>query len=75
MSFRYWCGECPHRTPWLREAEAWRRHSAHYTAEHPRITPGGRIETGDRAPEGGSACLLVLIVLALLLVLPAACRW
>jgi hypothetical protein len=77
MAYRYWCGECRHRTSWLRQSEAERKHLDHYVAEHPRIAPGGRIEIDEKnpeGPEGGSGCLLVLVVLALLLVLPAACQ-
>ncbi|MEU4146081.1 hypothetical protein [Streptomyces parvulus] len=55
--------------------EAWQKHFDHYAAEHPRIAPGGRIETDEDASKRASAGLLVLIVLALLLVLPAACQW
>ncbi|MGW0607859.1 hypothetical protein [Streptomyces sp. NPDC002644] len=74
MAYRYWCGECRHRTLWLRQSEAEQKHLDHYVAEHPRIAPGGRIEIDDKDPEGISGCWLILIALALLLILPAACQ-
>ncbi|MBM9623842.1 hypothetical protein [Streptomyces zhihengii] len=74
MAYRYWCGECRHRTSWLRQSEAERKHLDHYVAEHPRIALGGRIEIDEKDPEGGSGCLLVLVLLSLVLVLPAACQ-
>ncbi|MER5555155.1 hypothetical protein ABT001_26385 [Streptomyces sp. NPDC002793] len=74
MAYRIWCGECSHRTSWLRESEAEQAHIDHYVAEHPRLAPGGRIETNEKSPEGGTGCFLVLAVLMLLLVLPATCQ-
>ncbi|WP_299534234.1 hypothetical protein [uncultured Streptomyces sp.] len=74
MAYRFWCGECRHHTSWLRESEAERKHLDHYVAAHPRIAPGGRVETNGKDPAGGSGCFLVLFVLTLLLFLPAACQ-
>ncbi|MET8573586.1 hypothetical protein [Streptomyces sp. NPDC005012] len=74
MAYRYWCGDCGHRTLWLRQSDAEQKHLDHYVTEHPRIAPGGRIEINDKNPEGVSGSLLVLIALVLLLVLPAACQ-
>ncbi|GGY94706.1 hypothetical protein CP967_06965 [Streptomyces nitrosporeus] len=71
MAYRYWCGECRHRSPWLREYEIEQAHTDHYVAEHPRIAPEGRIESNGKNSEGASGYLLVLVVLALLLILPA----
>ncbi|RBM14677.1 hypothetical protein DI005_28750 [Prauserella sp. PE36] len=54
--FRYWCGECGHKTPWLDEGEGAERLADHYLRRHPGTEPGGDFEI--RAGEGQrSGCL------------------
>ncbi|EME63736.1 hypothetical protein [Amycolatopsis decaplanina] len=42
--FRYRCGECRYRTPWLDESEGAWQLAEHYRRRHPRVGPGGEFE-------------------------------
>lgn len=54
--FRYRCGECGYKTPWLGETEGAQRLAHHYRRRHPGIEPGGDFEI--RRDDGpGSGCL------------------
>ncbi|MFJ5881451.1 hypothetical protein [Kitasatospora cineracea] len=74
MAYRYWCGECDHRTPWLDQPRAAQQLLQHYARHHPAAPPGGRIETTRRTPGTGPGCLAALAALALLLAFAAARR-
>ncbi|MEU6642791.1 hypothetical protein ABZ863_09580 [Saccharomonospora sp. NPDC046836] len=60
--FRYWCGECGYKTPWLGEGEGAERLGRHYLRRHPGIEPGGDFEI-RRSNGQGSGCLGVVAVL------------
>ncbi|MFF5986717.1 hypothetical protein [Prauserella flavalba] len=51
--FRYWCGECAHKTPWLDEGEGAERLAEHYRRRHPGVEPGGDFEIRSDAQPGG----------------------
>ncbi|MFD2468845.1 hypothetical protein [Amycolatopsis silviterrae] len=71
--FRYWCGECGYRTPWLTRSQAAEERARHYAECHPGVPPVGQAE---RRPAGGGAgCLVLAGVLLLLLVAVAVCRY
>ncbi|MFG3135666.1 hypothetical protein ACGFZA_05505 [Streptomyces sp. NPDC048211] len=78
MVYRFWCGECGFKTPWLAESEGAQRQLDHYNKQHPGIHAGGHVETGRRNPQdsriSGLACLQVAGLLALLLIIAAAYR-
>ncbi|MEE1782232.1 hypothetical protein PUR71_04720 [Streptomyces sp. SP17BM10] len=74
MAYRYWCGECGYRTPWLAEPRAEEQQIDHYTRRHPGVPPGGTVEVNRKSPQGSSGCAALLGVLVLLLVLAASCR-
>ncbi|MFD5498493.1 hypothetical protein ACFWJS_02030 [Streptomyces sp. NPDC127061] len=74
MAYRFWCGECGFKTPWLAESEGEQRQLAHYTKQHPGIPAGGHVETNRKNPQGGLGCLQVTGILVLLLIVAAACR-
>ncbi|MFJ8444347.1 hypothetical protein [Kitasatospora griseola] len=74
MDYRYWCGECDHRTPWLDQPQATQQHLDHYAGHHPAAPPAGQYETTRHAPDTGLGCLTAVAALFLLLVLAAACR-
>jgi hypothetical protein len=71
--YRYWCGECHHRTSWRTEAEGAGEQVRHYARSHPGIPAGGRVEVRDKTG-GGGGCLAVVGVLLLLVVLAPSCR-
>lgn len=62
-NFRYVCGECGRRTPWLPQSHAYANNEAHYAADHPGVSAWHRgmyeYRSGGPAYFGGS-CLLVL---------------
>lgn len=78
MVYRFWCGECGFKTPWLAESEGAQRQLDHYNKQHPGILAGGHVETGRRKAQGSRistlACLQVAGMLALLLMIAAAFR-
>ncbi|MGX4735395.1 hypothetical protein [Kitasatospora griseola] len=74
MAYRYWCGECSYRTPWLSESVGEEQQTDHYARKHPGIPPGGHVEVNRGNPDGGSGCLRIVAIALLLLVLAAACR-
>ncbi|GAB3493379.1 hypothetical protein [Amycolatopsis cihanbeyliensis] len=63
-TFRYWCGECGYKTPWLDEWAGAEELERHYLRRHPGIEPGGdfEIRRGD-----GQGCLGTVAVPFLLL--------
>lgn len=71
-NYRYWCGECYYRTPWLSEAESAEQQVEHYTAQHPGIPADGRVEVRADTKDGGG-CLAFLGLLFLLLLLASTC--
>ncbi|MFE6763606.1 hypothetical protein [Streptomyces sp. NPDC057689] len=79
MVYRFWCGECGFKTPWLAESEGAQRQLDHYKKQHPGILAGGHVETARRNSQGrrridGRACLEVAVFLALVLIIAAAYR-
>ncbi|MER5989036.1 hypothetical protein [Streptomyces sp. NPDC001787] len=74
MAYRYWCGECGFKTPWLGESQGEQRQMDHYAKRHPGIPPGGLVETGRKGMNGGCGCVQAVGVLILLLLIAAACR-
>ncbi|MQS16881.1 hypothetical protein F7Q99_33015 [Streptomyces kaniharaensis] len=74
MAYRYWCGECGYRTPWLGESRAQELQIEHYAKRHPDVPPGGSVETNRKKPGEGPGCLATLGVVILLLVLAASCH-
>ncbi|MFB8210193.1 hypothetical protein [Streptomyces sp. NPDC056010] len=78
MVYRFWCGECGFKTPWLAESEGAQRQLNHYKKQHPGVLAGGHVETARRNSQGrrigGFACLQVAVLLALLLIVVAAFR-
>ena len=72
-NYRYWCGECHYRTPWLTESEGADQQDRHYAQRHPGIVPGGRVEV-RRSSGGGTGCLAVVGLLFLVLLLAATCQ-
>ncbi|MFF9345795.1 hypothetical protein [Streptomyces sp. NPDC014734] len=73
MAYRYWCGECGFKTPWLSESEGEQRQLDHYAQRHPGIPPGGHVEANRKNPEGGIGCVHVIGIIVLLLIIAAAC--
>ncbi|ASR35546.1 hypothetical protein BAY61_11675 [Prauserella marina] len=71
--FRYWCGECNHRTAWLPESEGVSQHGRHYLRQHPGIEPGGGFEI-QKSRDGGGGCLAVIVSLFLILIFAATCE-
>lgn len=72
-NYRYWCGECHHRTSWQTEAEGADEQVRHYARSHPGIPAGGRVEVRDKT-SGGGGCLAVLGALFLLVLLAPSCQ-
>ncbi|MEY9878266.1 hypothetical protein ABH931_007793 [Streptacidiphilus sp. MAP12-33] len=72
MAYRYWCGECGFRTPWLSRSQGERKQLDHYAARHPGIEPGGHVEANRKNPDGGVGCLPAMAVVVLLLLVAAA---
>ncbi|MCP2164815.1 hypothetical protein [Goodfellowiella coeruleoviolacea] len=70
-NYRYWCGECHYRTPWLTESQGAERQIDHYAQRHPGVPPGGRVEV--RQADSGYGCLALVGGLFLLLVLLSTC--
>ncbi|EIE98869.1 hypothetical protein SacglDRAFT_01960 [Saccharomonospora glauca K62] len=54
--FRYWCGECGYRTPWLDEAEGAERLAEHYRRRHPGVVADGDFEI-RRSGRSRGGCL------------------
>lgn len=73
MAYRYWCGECGAKTPWLSESQAEQQHIDHYARRHPEIDPGGHVEVNRKNPNG-LGCLQAVGIVILLLILAASCR-
>jgi hypothetical protein len=71
-NYRYWCGECDYRTPWLSESNGAGQQEEHYARRHPGIVPGGQVESERKKREGGG-CLLVVAALFLVLLLASTC--
>jgi hypothetical protein len=63
VAYRYWCGECGFRTPWLTRSDAERRQLDHYAARHPGVEPGGHVEVSRRRRGGRRGCLMASAVL------------
>jgi hypothetical protein len=74
VAYRYWCGECSFKTPWLSESQGEQRQIEHYAKQHPGIPPGGHVEVNRRNPDGGLGCLQLIVVTVVLLVLAASCH-
>ncbi|MDH6579162.1 hypothetical protein [Kitasatospora sp. MAP5-34] len=74
MGYRYWCGECSFKTPWLSEAQGGQQQIEHYARKHPGIPPGGHVEVTRRNPNGGHGCLQLAALVLLLLILAASCH-
>lgn len=74
MAYRYWCGECGFRTPWLSASEGEQQQLEHYAKQHPEIDPGGQVEADRRNPAGGHGWLRTAGVVVLLLALAALSR-
>ncbi|GCE01002.1 hypothetical protein [Embleya hyalina] len=74
MAYRYWCGECGFKTPWLTESEGRERQIEHYTRRHPGIPPGGQVESSAKSPDGMSCAQVVGIFLLLLFLLAVFSR-
>ena len=72
-NYRYWCGECRHRTPWLTESQGADQHWTHYAQHHPGIPAGGRVEI-RRSSGSGAGCLALIGLLFVLLLLAATCQ-
>ncbi|GGP59621.1 hypothetical protein [Streptomyces sindenensis] len=74
MVYRYWCGDCSFKTPWLEESEGLRQQIEHYAARHPGTPPGGQIESRRGDSGGARACLQLAAIALVLLAILAACR-
>jgi hypothetical protein len=74
MAYRYWCGECGYRTPWLSESQGEELQIEHYIRRHPGVPPGGTVEVNRRNPDGGHGCLVLLGIVLLLLLVAASCH-
>ena len=72
-NYRYWCGECHYRTPWLTESQGADQQLEHYVRRHPGIEPGGRVEVRTGSG-GGVGCLALVGLLFLVLLLAATCQ-
>ncbi|AUG75044.1 hypothetical protein CFP65_0058 [Kitasatospora sp. MMS16-BH015] len=72
MAYRYWCGECGFKTPWLTEPQGRQAQIDHYTRNHPDTPPGGDVERGHRPSTAAAFTCAGLIGAAVLLVLLAA---
>ncbi|MDQ7803019.1 hypothetical protein Q5425_04715 [Amycolatopsis sp. A133] len=72
-NYRYWCGECSYRTPWLTESGGAATQARHYAQRHARTMPGGRVEVRAKRTEGGG-CVWLVAVLFLVLLLASTCR-
>ncbi|AOS64094.1 hypothetical protein [Actinoalloteichus hymeniacidonis] len=74
-SYRYRCGECDHRTPWLGESEGEQRHLDHYIERHPGVLPGGTTEYNPyRGPSSGrGGCVGPIGAIFLVIMLLATC--
>lgn len=73
MAYRYWCGECGFKTDWTSESQIEHQQMKHYASRHPRIPPGGLVETNRKNPNGIS-CARVAALLVLLLIVAVSCR-
>lgn len=74
MAYRYWCGECSFKTPWLSESQGEQQQEEHYARRHRGTPPGGHVEVNRKSPGGGLGCAQALGIVVLLLVLAASCR-
>ncbi|MFE3323439.1 hypothetical protein [Streptomyces sp. NPDC059176] len=74
MAYRYWCGECGAKTPWISESQVEQEQMDHYARRHPGIQPGGHVEVNRRNPKGGLGCLGIIAIVVLLLILSASYR-
>ncbi|WP_255311987.1 hypothetical protein [Streptomyces sp. PTY087I2] len=74
MAYRYWCGECTSRTPWLSNARAQQAQIDHYAEKHPGIPPGGHVEVHRGDPQGGLGCLVFIGITVALLIVAASCH-
>lgn len=74
MIYRYWCGDCSFKTPWLGESEGLRQQIEHYAGKHPGTPLGGQIESRRRESGGARACLQLAAIALVLLAILAACR-
>lgn len=72
-NYRYWCGECSYRTPWLPESRGAAQQARHYAQRHGSVPPGGRVEVRAKRGEGGG-CVWLVGVLFLVLLLASTCR-
>jgi hypothetical protein len=72
-NYRYWCGECRYRTPWLTESEGADSQLRHYAQRHSGIEPGGRVEVRTGSG-GGAGCLALVGLLFVVLLLAATCQ-
>ncbi|WP_335937548.1 hypothetical protein [Streptomyces sp. PTD5-9] len=73
MAYRFWCGECGFKTPWVSESEGEQRQVDHYTRNHPGIPPGGHVEANRKNPESGGGCFAVIGIIVLVLMIAASC--
>jgi hypothetical protein len=72
-NYRYWCGECSYRTPWLTESEGAAWQTRHYARRHVPTPPGGRVEVRAKRSEGGG-CVWLVALLFLVLLVASTCR-
>ncbi|MFJ9953483.1 hypothetical protein [Kitasatospora sp. NPDC091207] len=72
VAYRYWCGECSYRTPWLGESDGERQQIAHYAKRHPGTPPGGHVEVA-RSLDVGCGCLQLAAIVLLVVIVAAVC--
>jgi len=73
-NYRYWCGECGYRTPWLTESRGAAQQIQHYAQRHSGLAPGGRIEVRAKRGGEGGGCVWLVGVLFLVLLLASTCH-
>lgn len=72
--YRYRCGACRYRTPWLAEPAAADQRDRHYAHSHPGLAPGagGSLRSRPAHSREGIGCLLLVALLLLLLIVAAS---
>jgi predicted RNA-binding Zn-ribbon protein involved in translation (DUF1610 family) len=75
VAYRYWCGECGFKTPWLSRSEGEQRQIEHYAKHHPAIDPGGQVEVDRKDRRGGRGRILLMGIVILLLLAALWRRW
>jgi hypothetical protein len=72
-NYRYWCGECHHRTSWLTESAGAEEQVQHYARHHPGVPTDGRVEVRNKTGDGGG-CLAIVGALLLLVLFAPSCQ-